>query len=79
MVQVLVNLLGISVLLQKSAQHSQAAHPEHLGGQASFPGTLSLSCSMQVIGTRAPELLKLRSSLACKLALAGVRAGVTSY
>ena len=43
-IKVLVNLLGVSVLLQKSAQHSQAAHPEDLGGQASFPGTLPRAC-----------------------------------
>lgn len=43
MVQVLVNLLAVPVLLQEAAEHSQAAHPQDLGGQTSLTGTTTLT------------------------------------
>lgn len=45
MVQIFVNFLGIPVLLEKSAQDPESAHPQDLGGQAGLPGTLPLACS----------------------------------
>jgi hypothetical protein len=44
MVQVLVNLLGVTVLLEQTAQHTGAADPQNLGGQASLPGSVALTC-----------------------------------
>ena len=45
MVQVLVDLLGVSVLAQQPAQDTQATHPEHLGGQPGLPGSPPLPCA----------------------------------
>lgn len=43
-VQVAVNLLRVTVLLEHAAQNTQAAHPQHLGREASLAGTTALSC-----------------------------------
>jgi len=43
MVQVLVNLLGVSVLDEKAAKHPHAAHPDHLLGETSITGTSPLT------------------------------------
>lgn len=42
-VEVPVDLLGVAVLAQQSAQHAQAAHPQQLGGQAGLAGTPALT------------------------------------
>ena len=46
-IQMPVNLLGVSVLAQKAAQHAQPLHPQQLCGQAGLPGPPPLSCSMK--------------------------------
>lgn len=46
MVQVLVNLLVVTVLLEQTAQHTGAADPQNLGGQTSLSGTVALTCSI---------------------------------
>ncbi len=43
-VQVPVNLLGVSVLAQQASQHPKPLHPEQLCGQAGLPGTPPLTC-----------------------------------
>ena len=47
MVQMPVNLLGVSVLAQKATQYTQPLHPQQLCRQASLPGSPPLSCSME--------------------------------
>lgn len=42
-VQVLVDLTGVSVFSQQSSQDSQSSHPDDLGGHTSVSGTLSLT------------------------------------
>lgn len=42
-VQVFVNFLGIPVFLQESTEDPEAAHPEHLGGEAGLSGSPPLS------------------------------------
>lgn len=42
-VQVLVDLAGVSVLGQQSSQHSQSSHPQNLGRHTGVLGTLSLT------------------------------------
>lgn len=44
MIQVLVNLLGVTVLSEKPSQHAQSAHPQDLGGQTCLTGTPALTC-----------------------------------
>lgn len=43
MVEVLVNLLAVPVLAQQAPQHTQAADPQQLGGQAGLTGTTALT------------------------------------
>jgi hypothetical protein len=43
MVNVLVNLLGLTVLAQEASQNSHPPHPQNLGGEPSLPGTPSLT------------------------------------
>ena len=43
-VQVPVDLLGVSVLAQQASQHPKPLHPEQLCGQAGLPGTPPLTC-----------------------------------
>ena len=43
-VQVAVDLLGVSVLAQQAAQHAQPPHPQHLGGQARLARSPPLTC-----------------------------------
>lgn len=42
-IQVLVDLAGISVLSQQSSQHSQSSHPQNLGWHTGVSSTLSLT------------------------------------
>ncbi len=42
-VQVLVDLLGVTVLLEQATQHAGAADPQDLGGQARLTGTMALT------------------------------------
>lgn len=44
-IQMEVNLLAISVLLQKTAQHTEATHPENLCWQTSLTGSSALTVS----------------------------------
>ena len=46
MVQVLVDLLVVTVLLEQATQHTGAADPQNLGGQTCLPGTVALTCSV---------------------------------
>lgn len=46
-VQVLVNLLAVPVLAQQAAQHTQAADPQQLGGQARLTRTTALTCGRE--------------------------------
>ena len=46
MIDILVNLLGFSILLEKSSEDSLSSHPEDLGWHSSVLGTLSLTVSV---------------------------------
>ncbi len=39
----LIDLLGLTILSEKAAKNTLAAHPEDLGGQAGLTGTASLT------------------------------------
>lgn len=43
MIQVLVDLLGVTVLAQQTAQHTQPPDPQQLAGQTSLTGTTTLT------------------------------------
>lgn len=43
-VQVLVDLAGLSVLSEKSSEDSHSSEPLNLGGHSGLSGTLSLTC-----------------------------------
>ena len=45
-VDVLVDLLGVTVLLQKTSENTLSAHPENVGGHTSITGTLSLTMAL---------------------------------
>jgi hypothetical protein len=44
---VLVDLLAVPVLAQQAAQHTQAADPQQLGGQARLAGSAALTWQQQ--------------------------------
>ena len=46
MIDILVNLLGFSILLEKSSENSSSSHPDDLGRHSSVSGTLSLTISV---------------------------------
>ena len=46
MVQVPVDLLGITVLPQKPPQNTQPPHPKDLGWQTGLAGTVPLTCKI---------------------------------
>lgn len=52
MIQVLVNLLGITVLPQKPPQYAQPAHPQDLGGQTCLTGTSALTYEQGIFTLR---------------------------
>ena len=48
-IQVLVDLLGITVLPQEPSQHTQPAHPQDLGGQTCLTCTPTLTCTRRAV------------------------------
>lgn len=53
-VQVPVDLLGVSVLAQQASEHPQPLHPEQLCGQPGLPGTPPLTCHMSTTPDSTP-------------------------
>merc|ERR1712144_9475 len=56
-VQVLVDLLGITVLLEQTTEHAKAAHPDHTLGHASVLVTLTLTSATVAALTLGGQLL----------------------
>ena len=50
-VQVAVDLLRVAVLAQQPAQHAQAPHPQHLGGQARLARAAPLACGAHAVAS----------------------------
>ena len=46
MVDVLVDLLGVTVLPEQTSQNAGATHPENASGHTGFAGTLSLTTAV---------------------------------
>ena len=46
MIDILGDLLGLSILLEESSENSLSSHPEDLGRHSSVSGTLSLTSSV---------------------------------
>jgi len=46
MIDILSDLLGLSILLEESSENSLSSHPEDLGRHSSVSGTLSLTSSV---------------------------------
>jgi hypothetical protein len=46
MVHVLVNLLRLTVLAEKTPQDAHPPHPQNLGGEPSLPGTPTLTYTL---------------------------------
>merc|ERR1711907_335018 len=45
-VQMLVDLLGVTVLLEKTTQHTQTTHPNHSSGHAGILATNAFPCAV---------------------------------